>query len=262
MRGFSLITTGTFAGTNCGIIIGTLITEQYGYSTIFFISALMAGLLLLFVMLIYKKDTIVAEKEKEGKNIHLLEFLRNRFTWGYFLFAMLPYYIFASFVYYFMPLYAEQEGISETNIGVITLVYGVMTAYLTSLTTEKITKKVGTRFAIMIASLVTIASLVLFILKPSISTIILVVLVMGIADSFGYSALSSYFSEIKAVKQYGEENALGISGVVEGISSTIAPFIFATALLAGIQMGMILISIGFGVCVVMFLVTSIGEKKG
>lgn len=262
LRGFSLITTGTFAGTNCGIIIGTLITEQYGYSTIFFISALMAGLLLLFVMLIYKKDTIVAEKEKEGKNIHLLEFLRNRFTWGYFLFAMLPYYIFASFVYYFMPLYAEQEGISEANIGVITLVYGVMTAYLTSLTTEKITKKVGTRFAIMIASLVTIASLVLFILKPSISTIILVVLVMGIADSFGYSALSSYFSEIKAVKQYGEENALGISGVVEGISSTIAPFIFATALLAGIQMGMILISIGFGVCVVMFLVTSIGEKKG
>ncbi len=261
LKGFSLITTGTFAGTNCGIIIGTLITEQYGYSTIFFISALMAGLLLLFVWMIYKKDTVIAEKEKETKKINLWAFLRNRLTWGYFLFAMLPYYIFASFVYYFMPLYAEQEGVSEANIGVITLVYGVMTAYLTSLTMEKITKRVGSRFAIMIASLVTIASLVLFIFKPSVSTIILVVLVMGIADSFGYSALSSYFSEIPAVKQYGEENALGISGVVEGVSSTIAPFIFATALLAGIQMGMILISIGFGICVVMFFLTSFREKR-
>jgi len=261
INGFSMITTGTFAGTNCGIIIGTLITEKYGYSTVFFLSAFIAGLLLIFVKSVYKKDAIVAEKEKEVKKIHMWAFLRNRFTWGYFLFAMLPYFIFASFVYYFMPLFAAQEGVSESNIGIITLVYGMATAYLTALTSERITKRVGARLSIVIASTITILSLVIFILSPSVTTIILVVMVMGIADSFGYSALSSYFSELQVVKQYGEENALGISGVVEGVSSTIAPFIFSTALMAGIQMGMVAISVGFGICVVMFFVTSAQHHK-
>ena len=160
-----------------------------------------------------------------------------------------------------MPLYAAKEGISEANIGVITLVYGIATAYLTSVTVEKITKRVGARLAITIASVITMVSLIIFILSPSISTMILVVMVMGIADSFGYPALSSYFSGIAEVKQYGEENALGISGMVEGISSTIAPFIFATALFLGIQMGMLIILVGFGICIVMFLVTSIGNEK-
>ncbi len=262
VRGFALITTGTFAGTNCGIIIGTMLAEEFNYAILFFLSALLAAVLLVVVSVIYRKDLRLGEdaEEKEQKKISLSRFLWNRRILGYFIFAMAPYMIFASFVYYFMPIFAADGGISESNIGVITLLYGMLTAYLAS-ASSKLIERFGSRLSIILACVMTVGALMIFVFNPTVQSMLLVVLIMGVADSFGYTALSAYFAGIDEVTQYGEENAYSISNVFDGAANTIAPYIFAVAMMIGIQRGMLLIGAGFLICAVLFAATSRVRRK-
>lgn len=258
VKGFAMITTGTFAGTNCGIIIGTMLSEEFDYSMVFFLSAVLAACLFLVVSFIYRQDITVEEESQEearNKKISLGDFLWNPRIMGYFVFAMVPYLIFASFVYYFMPIFAAGNGITESNIGVITLIYGMATAYLAAVS-EKLIKRFGSRKSILLASLLTVAALGIFIASPSIQSMLAVVLVMGIADSFGYTALSFHFAGMDEVQKYGEENAYGINSVFDGLANTVAPYIFAVAMMVGIRKGMLLIGAGFLLCMAGFAATS------
>lgn len=263
-KGFSLLTAGTYAGTNCGVIIGTILSEEYGHSYVFFISAAVAVLVLLLVFAIYKKDYVSEEEEtteEEISSISLPRFLTRIKVIGYFIFAMIPYIIFASFVFYFLPLFANEQGISETKIGIITLVYGIATCYLSPVLTKYIVERFGAKIALIIASLMTASSLIIFLVNPTITSLIIIVLIMGVADSFGYPALSMYFSELPEVDAYGENKSLGVYGVFDGIAQTIAPFIFGAALAFGTNQGIAAIGIGFACCTFLFTVTSIRLKS-
>ena len=261
-KGFSLLTAGTYAGTNCGVIIGTILSEEYGHSYVFFISAVVAILVLLLVCILYKKDYVSEEivSEEEISSISLPRFLTKIKVIGYFVFAMTPYIIFASFVFYFLPLFASEQGLSETKIGIITLVYGVATCYLSPLLTKYIVERFGAKISLIIASLITAGSLVIFLVNPTVASLIIIVLVMGVADSFGYPALSMYFSELQEVNAYGENKSLGVYGVFDGIAQTIAPFIFGAALAFGTNQGIAVIGIGFACCTFLFTITSIRLK--
>ena len=261
--GFSLFTVGTFCGTNCGIVIGTIVSERMGYNTVFFISAAVAAIVLVAVLHYYKKDIAFQDEEEEGKaEINIFKFITNFKVAAYLIFALLPYTIFASFVFYFVPLYAESQGMSESNIGLITLVYGLAVSYISGFSTKHIVEKFGAGISVVIASIVTASSLIVFILSPSIVSLVFVVLIMGFADSFGYPALSVYFSESRAVKAYGESKAMGIYNVFEGLAETIAPILFGVALVLGYAGGMIVMGGGFAVCAVLFLITVLKKERG
>ena len=92
------------------------------------------------------------------------------------------------------------------------------------------------------------------------ASLIIIVLIMGVADSFGYPALSMYFSELQEVNAYGENKSLGVYGVFDGIAQTIAPFIFGAALAFGTNQGIAVIGIDFACCTFLFIITSIRLK--
>ncbi|MCH5186070.1 MAG: MFS transporter [Oscillospiraceae bacterium] len=260
--GFSLFTMGVFGGTNCGIIIGTILSERTSYSLVFMISAIVALLVFITVKHFYRSDVSIETHEAEEKSsIGMKEFLLNFKMLGYLLFALAPYFIFASFVFYFVPIYADSQGLTESGIGLITLVYGLMTAYMSGVTTKYIVNKIGAGASVVAASLITAGSLALFILDPSITSLIFVVLIMGFADSFGYPALSVYFSENKLVALYGEGKAMGIYNAFEGAAETAAPMIFGAALAVGEKTGMIIMGGGFALCAVLFAITLLIKKN-
>lgn len=259
--GFSMYTVGTFCGTNCGIVIGTIASERMGYNSVFFISAVVAVVVLIAVLHYYKKEIhFHGENGGTSTEINILKFITDFKIAAYFIFALLPYVIFASFVFYFVPLYAESQGMSESNIGLITLVYGLAVSYLSGFSTKHIVEKFGAGISVVIASIITAASLIVFILSPSIVSLVFVVLIMGFADSFGYPALSVYFSENKTVKAYGESKAMGIYNVFDGLAGTIAPILFGMALILGYAGGMIVMGGGFAVCAVLFLISVLKKE--
>lgn len=259
--GFSMYTVGTFCGTNCGIVIGTIASERMGYNSVFFISAIVAAVVLVTVLHYYKKEIYYhGEKGETNTEINILKFITDIKIAAYLIFALLPYAIFASFVFYFVPLYAESQGMSESNIGLITLVYGLAVSYLSGFSTKHIVEKFGAGISVVIASIITASSLIVFILSPSIVSLVFVVLIMGFADSFGYPALSVYFSENETVKAYGESKAMGIYNVFEGLAGTIAPILFGMALILGYAGGMIVMGAGFAVCAILFLITVLKKE--
>lgn len=269
-RGFSMLTAGMFAGTNCGVIIGTILSEEYSYSVVFYISALIAVLVLVLVFALYKKDyvsddlEISMESEDEESLISLPRFLIRLKVVGFFLFGMTPYIIFASFVFYFLPIFASGEGVSESKIGIITLVYGIAASYLSPALTKLIVERFGAKKSLIAASILTMLSLGLFLISPTIASLVIIVLVMGVADSFGYPAISMYFSELPEVKAYGENKSLGVYSVFDGMAQTIAPFIFSAALAFGTGNGIMVIGIGFACCITLFTITSMrlsGSKR-
>jgi len=262
-EGFSMLTVGTFGGTNCGIVIGTVVSERSGYSLVFLISAVVALIMLFIVRHFYKRDIdeyTYEEKTSEKSEISMVKFVFNIKIFSYMLFALVPYYIFASFVFYFIPIYANSQGITESGIGLITLAYGMVTAYLSNFTTQNIVERFGARLSIAAASIITALSLVVFIIDPSITSLILIVMIMGFADSFGYPALSVYFSERKQVELYGEGKAMGIYNTFQGIAETIAPMVFGMALAFGERRGMIILGGAFVICALVF--TALSMEKG
>lgn len=259
--GFSLYTIGNFCGTNCGIVIGTIVSEKVGYNMVFFISAAVSALVLLTVLHYYKKEIYFAEeKENDKVKLNIWKFVANFKIAAYFIFALMPYFIFASFVFYFVPLYADSQGMSESNIGLITLIYGLAVSYLSGFTTKYIIEKFGAGISVVIASIVTASSLIVFILSPSIISLVFVVLIMGFADSFGYPALSIYFSENESVKAYGESKAMGIYNVFQGFAETIAPILFGMALIFGYTKAMVIMGVSLTICAVLFMITAIKRK--
>lgn len=260
--GFSLYTVGTFCGTNCGIVVGTIASEKIGYNAVFFISAAVAAVMLVTVLHYYKKEIYFnSENKKDNKKMNIWKFITDVRVAPYFIFVLIPYFIFASFVFYFVPLYTASQGMRESNIGLITLIYGLAVSFLSGFATKCIVEKFGAGISIVIASITTASSLIVFILSPSIISLVFVVLIMGFADSFGYPALSVYYSENEAVSAYGESKAIGIYNVFQGFAETTAPILFGLVLAFGYTKGMFIMGAGFAVCAVLFMINVIKKDK-
>lgn len=253
--GFSLLNKGILTGTNCGMILGTSLAMYADYSIVFFVSGLFSLYALLLTFLLIGKNHNLEKIKKEidlVKSKSLFDFCRQPQILLFFLLSMAPYFMIVSFVFYFIPLYASSQGLTESYIGILTLFYCIFASYLSPVLTRHILNKIGGKKSYLIAGSLTLLSLLLFAIFPISSMLIFIVVLMGIADSLGNPSLSVNFVNMDEVKDFGEVRAMGVYSVYDGIAQTIGPFLFSAALVLGVTRGLLIVSIGFGICLLLY----------
>lgn len=246
-EGFSFYNAGSLAGLTVGTTVGSILAAPLGYLKVYFVAAAISGISLAVMFFTLKKDTIYPpmkqEKEEETGKISIFQFLFKKELLLFFFCAMVPYMLYGYFLNYFMPLFAESQGMSETAIGQLFLINGVCVIYLGPSLTSFILGRLKAKWAVIAAGVIYAVTLILFVMFTGNGMVVVTALLFGIADSFGFSALSVYFSGLDAVKSYGSSKAMGVYSTFDNISQTMGPFVFSAVFVMGIRRSILLLAV-------------------
>lgn len=257
-KAFTDISAGTLAGVTAGAGVGSIILSFGHYSMVYFAGAaiLLIGLALSFSGRDYKEAAVAKAKEEVG----FFRFLFNRQVITFLLLMLLPFLMGLSFREYFFPIYAAELGMSETMIGRLYLICGLLVIYAGPQLTGKLIARLGGKWTVALASGLIIAAPLLYAAIPTLATTIVGVLLLSVAISFGYAAQSTYYSELPSVEHYGGGRAMGIYSLFENIGQTIGPMIYGLAMMLGYRSGLGIIGGAMLALLLLFLICN-GKKK-
>lgn len=257
-KAFTDISAGTLAGVTAGAGVGSIILSFGHYSMVYFAGAaiLLIGLVLSFSGRDYKEAAVAKAKEEVG----FFRFLFNRQVITFLLLMLLPFLMGLSFREYFFPIYAAELGMSETMIGRLYLICGLLVIYAGPQLTGKLIARLGGKWTVTLASALIIAAPLLYVAIPTLATTIVGVLLLSVAISFGYAAQSTYYSELPSVEHYGGGRAMGIYSLFENIGQTIGPMIYGLAMMLGYRSGLGIIGGAMLALLLLFLACN-GKKK-
>ena len=215
------------------------------------------------ILNIFKKDTVYPDlKAEEGEDgtgkISIVRFLFKKELIIFFACAMIPYLFCGYFLNYFLPLFAESQGMAETAIGQLFLINGICVIYLGPSLTSMLTGRLKLKYTVILAGAIYIATLFLFFLFTGNGMVVASAFLFGIADSFGFSALSIYFSSLDTVKLFGSGKAMGVYSTFENMSQTLGPFVFSAVFVLGIKQGIFAITVVYLILLVLY--TLFGKK--
>jgi MFS family permease len=162
---------------------------------------------------------------------------------------------------YFFPLYAEQKGISEVDIGRIYLWCGLLVIYAGPTISKNLIVKFGSKNTVIIASGMACCSILMPVMAPSLTTAVLGVILLSISISFGYAAQSTYYSTLPATGLYGESKAMSIYSLFDNGGQTLGPMIYGFALVLGPQRGLFGIGVTIAILITLFAVMNVKGKK-
>lgn len=261
--GFTIYNTAFFAGINCGTVIGAFLASSMGYRMVF---VLVAVCMLLPMLLIWKYmfNTHLCRTsvhEEEHSAVSLPRFVFNPKILLFLVFAYVPYMLAGHFLYYFLPIFGITLGLSETTIGQLFLVNGIGVLLLTWISNELFIKRLKLRLSVMSALLIFAVAFFLFSYMRSISGVVITILLLSVANSFGASAMSLYFSEQNITRRYGSGKAMGIFSLFENIGDTAGPFVFSFVLAGSLFRGFQMLAFSYGIAAILFILSSFARRQ-
>jgi predicted MFS family arabinose efflux permease len=260
--GFSMSNVGYSSGTNCGLVIGTAIGLLWGYRSVYLASALIAVLMLAYILLIYQEANLPDARGVRGRiGAGFIRFAASPRVLKFFLFIMFPYMLCNAFAYYFLPLTGAAYGMGEENISRIIFAYGMVAVYIGPALTRALLDMFKVRAALVMGGFLTALALLVYALRPDLTLLMVSTAMFAIADSFSFTTQSVYFSQLPETGEYGPNVAMGVNNVVSGLAQSLSSYCFAAAMVLGTRAGLGIIGLGMAVLLILFVFTTYDPKK-
>ena len=256
---FTAINAGTLSGITVGAGIGSIILGLSSFSTVYYTGA--AFLLVGLLLALFGEDYHEPAQARERGSITVFRFLADRQVWSFLLLMLMPFLIAISYREYFFPIYAAEMGITETDIGQIYLLCGLLVIYLGPVLTKTLIGLLGGKWTTVLASGLMIVATLLFAFVPTMSAALIGVLLLSVATSFGYAAQSSYYAGIPRIHQYGGSRAMGVYSLFDNSGQTLGPVVYGIALMSGYQRGILAIGGTLLLLLVLFLLVNLRGQK-
>lgn len=264
-EGFTGYTAASLSGMNCGVVFGAFLINWLSYRSVLAVIGIISAVSLLFACCyIYDKEekTERPEEKKEKKTgISTVRFLFSPNVLLYFIGVVIPVVAGGYFLAYLYPLLGEELGISETNIGYSYLINGVCIICLGGVLTKLIIRKVREKGALVSAALLYAGAFILYALYPGVITLLLTLVLLGVSDSYGLPAQSTYYTDLKEVKQYGYDKAMGVYSLFENLAQVFGSFVFGIIYVNGVRNGLLAAGVVIGIAALLFLLFGAGRKK-
>ncbi|MCR4746650.1 MAG: MFS transporter [Lachnospiraceae bacterium] len=232
--GFSAYNGAYLSGINFGMMIGSFLAVMVGHRFVFLIIALVW--LCLLVISIYMvrmvSSFIEIQEEERTEESSTAEFVFRKPVISFIALIQNPYIVFGSFAFYYIPLYCDQNGLDETICSLLIMLYSEIAVICGDLFIKNISKSIG-NYAIYTAIASNIAAIIVFSLSPNLLGVIIALLLMGIAASYGKPVQQKYFMGFEETRKYGEDKAMGIYNFSENIGESLGPVIMGEMMAAG-----------------------------
>jgi predicted MFS family arabinose efflux permease len=260
-KGFAGVTAAVTSGVNGGVIFGAFLTNWLSHRAVLAASGLVSVVFLVFSLQYMTKVKLPSFKNDSASGeMNTAQFLFSPRVSLYMLALLAPAIASGYFLIYLFPILGFDFGISESNIGYSFLLNSLVVIFLSSSLTRFFSKSLGKPISLTLWTLLYAGAFATFAVFQNVETLLLVLVLMGFADSFGQSLSTSYYTELPDVKSYGYGRAIGISSVVENGAQAVGPFVFSYALHVGVSKGLLQIAGGLAALSLVFLLSSIKSK--
>lgn len=254
-RLFGEVNAGILAGVTAGVGIGSVLLSRVGYREVYLTAALMI-LLGCVVSLFGENQKVELQKHIP---VSIKGFFLHREIWPFLVLLLMPFLIALSYREYFFPLYAESMGMSESGIGYLYLLSGLIVIYAGPTITHYTIQWLGEKGAVLMATGLMAAASLVFGIMGSLLSAVIGIFILSFAISFGYAAQATYYASRDVTKQYGEGNAMSVYSLFDNGGQTVGPLLYASALVLGYGIGALVIGIGLLVCMGFFVMSQ--QKK-
>ncbi len=261
-QGFSQLNAGLYAANICACVLGAMLVERLGFSTVFFIALAVLMLAGVFAFTLVKDPAVLiptkaAKPALPAARGNLAAFLGNYQVLSLFLLITIPSTIcLTGFLNYFFPLYSNSIGFSPSNVGRAFMIYGVCIVYLGPVFGRLIGRNVDIRRFIILASCIGATAMLLFSSWGGLAAAIVAIFMLGLADSIGFVSQNTYFLTIEATRAFGEGKALGLFSMTKKIGQMLGPLTFGWLVAAGPQQGAGLIGVSYLAVILLYYLGS------
>lgn len=229
MEGFSTYNGASISGINFGMMFGSILAVRLSQRQVFIWVAVCWIAVIALTCFVGKQMEHLMDMDgsEEPVQDHVTtgKFLWNKAVTPFLILIQNPYIIFNSFVFFFVPIFCEQNGYSETTVSILLVVYsGIAIVF-----GDKLTRLMSERMhsmAMYLAYFVNIVAVVIYAWTQSMIGLLIALLLLGLAAAFGKPVQQNYFLELDVVKKYGEDRAMGVYNFTENIGESIGPVIF------------------------------------
>lgn len=229
---FATYNAGCISGINFGTMLGAVLAVNIGQKNVFLVVAMIWLFVIFLGILVFRKaNNLLSEEGKEpnagsGGEKHVGILLKDKLSMSFFFLIQNPYIVFNSFVFFFVPIFCDENGYNETMASVLLMVYSMFAVYLSNILT-KVTLEIFKFRAMYIALAMNIAAVWIFALTQNMWGLVGALLILGVSAAFGKSVQQTFFCELKAAKEYGEDNAMGIYNFSENVGESLGPIVFS-----------------------------------
>jgi predicted MFS family arabinose efflux permease len=140
-------------------------------------------------------------------------------------------------------LFAAGNELSQSDISRGFLLNGLFIIYLGPVLTKYVAGKLGDARGMIVSMLIAIGALGTFMLFGTIPAAFAAVILLGIAESFGVSMKTTYFLNLKGIKEMEINKGIAFFSIMVNFSRMLGPIVFGLALSLGARMGVGLISL-------------------
>ena len=265
---------GLIAGLNVGVITGVVlgssvggyIADYLGYPAAYIgsvVCILMAALLGWRSLRGVSHVTVESmANEPSAQRGSSRRFLKNRRVLGFLLCVMLPYMLMMYFKDYLFPLFASGLGKSESVIGSVMLLGGVLAIFLGDVVPGAMLSRIRAWDAVRLSNLTCMYALGLFALKPTFETAVVTICLLGIVASFGYAAQGVYYTALIRSGNISDGKAMGVYSLFDNLGQTSGPLGLSLLLFMGVAMESGVIALG-AACLLGLatLLTGVGKRN-
>lgn len=237
--GFSIFSAASLSGISCGMMFGAALAQMLGQGNVFLISAGIWLVVIVALFFLGGRVTLVRgeEEPQESGSMTLWQFLFNKNVLSFMILVQIPYIVMSAFIYYYVPIYAYEQGFSETEACMLIMLSSLCSVYLSVVLTEYLSRIIKDN-TIYLSSLITYVALIMFALNMTVEVLIIALLMIGIANSFGTPSRASYFANTGEANAYGKNRAMGIYNFVDNIGESAGPMVLASVVSVGFLTGM------------------------
>lgn len=235
---FAGVSAGTLSGLTIGAGLSSVLLSIGGWRGIYFVGA--AILAIAWGLSITSGNVTPGKSELDismEQHTTFPKFMFRHRVIGFFALMLVPFMMALSYREYFFPLFAQESGIQEVRIGQIYLICGMLVIYIGPALSGWLLKKFHALWSVVIASAAMGLNMLLFVLFPSLPTVILGVVILSIIISFAYTCQYTYFEMTPESLAYGQGRSMGVYSVFESLGQTIGPIVYGTLLTLGYRSG-------------------------
>jgi MFS family permease len=256
---------GLNAGFCCGVAIGGILADNFGYFKVYGVSVFVALIAAMFAAKFMSNAHTFMEEGAEKIKVtfgEVFRFFRNRNVFLFFATAFVPVSMCGMFMYYQFPVFAETQGLTAGDISRVFMLNCIIIIYLGPLLVNFLSKKAFTRgiFAISVYIIISLLGLVIFGFKPAVITAIVAVALLGLGDSFGLPMSNDYVIGLKAASRIGYDKSIGYLNFIGNMGQMTGPLILGFLFTLGYQSGVTYLAAAIMALMIVFIIFTKKER--
>jgi predicted MFS family arabinose efflux permease len=259
-RGIANMAAGIFSGSICGGAAGGMLAERIGFAPVFFVAAALAFLPLLFTLFFlretYQKPEEVAlvPQDKIGMR-NIASYVFDRDIFGLILFATIPGALcFVGFLYYATPIYLKAQGLTQSNIARLIMIYAISMIYLAPLVNKYVDRSGNKKGFIAAGGIIGGLGLAVFFFYKGTAAAVVAIMMLGISSSVSLAAQTVYAVDSPAASRIGAGKAMGIYRFLQRMGQVLGPIVLGLMLThTGIEKGFAITGVAYIVLTIVFI---------